>query len=89
MSSENLGKGFGKVNVHVRPNFNYRASIGYNSEKWMLKLSLVQSDVSVNGASDTEYLVRTGNYRFTYTRRFPPGRKLRNLADQKRKLLGN
>ncbi|MDR6195446.1 DUF4421 domain-containing protein [Siphonobacter sp. SORGH_AS_0500] len=89
MSSENTGNAFGKVNVHVRPNFNYRASIGYNSEKWMLKLSLVQSDVSVNGASDTEYLVRTGNYRFTYTRRFPPGRKLRNLADQKRKLLGN
>lgn len=89
ISSEYVGNESGKVKFNVRPNLNYRASVGYNSEKWMVKLSLVQSDVSVTGISSTEYLIRTGNYRFTYTRRFPPGKKLHDLAEKKRKLLGS
>ncbi len=89
ISTEYVGNEPGQVKFNVRPNLNYRASVGYNSEKWMVKLSLVQSDVSVTGISQTEYLIRTGNYRFTYSRRFPPGKKLRNLAEKKRKLLGS
>lgn len=68
---------------HVRPNLNYRAVIGYNSPLWNVSLSMVNSDVALSGDSRNEYLIRTGNYRLTFARRFPPGRHLRRLAARK------
>lgn len=76
-----------ETRLHVRPNVNYRAVLGYNSRLWNVNVSLVNSDVGLAGASRTEYLIRTGNYRLTVAKRFDPGKKLRKLAREKRRLL--
>ncbi|MFT4032039.1 MAG: DUF4421 domain-containing protein [Siphonobacter sp.] len=72
--------------VNVRPNLNYRAVIGYNSQLWNVSLSLVNSDVVLSGETLTNYLIRTGNYRLNVARRVPPGKHLRRLAREKKKL---
>lgn len=70
------------------PNFIYRATGGYNSERWMASLSLVGNRVSARGPSSSyNYSFSTGNYRATLAYRFKPGRKLKKYLAPVDKLL--
>lgn len=74
--------------ISFSPNFIYRATTGYNSEKWSASLSLVGNRVSVNGTSASyNYVINTGNYRATLAYRFKPGKKLRKYLEPVDKLL--
>ena len=62
----------------VSPNLTYRAVVGYNSKVWNLNVSYVGNRIAVRGASTyQDYLFNTGNYRFTFARKFLTGPKLK------------
>lgn len=64
--------------VSISPNLAARAVIGYNSETWSANLSWVNNRINLKGEiSADQYLVRTGNLRLTYAKRFKPGKKLK------------
>ncbi len=66
-----------RKNVEISPNVTLRAVAGYNSDKWIATASWVENNINAKGASDREYLVRTGNIRLTVARRFRASRKVR------------
>lgn len=64
------------------PNLSLRSVLGYNSDKWALTMSWVNTNTNLRGAStNNQYLIRTGNFRFTVAKRFRPSRRLREKLD--------
>lgn len=62
----------------ISPNISFRAVAGYNSHRWSATISWVDQTLNLRGPlSSHEYLVRTGNIRFTVAKRLQPGRRLR------------
>ena len=61
----------------ISPNFTLRGVAGYNSDNWSATVSWVENQMNFNGSNDRDYLLRTGNLRFTVAKRFLPGRKLK------------
>lgn len=65
------------------PNFIARAGIGYNSDTWGANFNWVANRLSLKGSSyDKEYMISTGNVRFTVARRISPRGKLRKKLDK-------
>lgn len=66
--------------LSVSPNVSFLFSTGYNCDKWSLGFSLVNNTINVKGAAnDNPYVIRTGNYKFTFARRFRPTRSTRKM----------
>ncbi len=62
----------------ISPNIIFRVIGGYNSQSWSANFSWVANRVSARGgAPQSIYRIRAGNYRITLTKRFKPGKKLR------------
>jgi len=76
------GEGVQHSQITFSPNFIYRATAGYNSEKWTASLSLVGNRVSTSGANTSyNYVISTGNYRATLAYRFLPGKKIKKVLE--------
>lgn len=70
------------------PNLFYRMAIGYNSNRWVVSASLLNSVISVNGAKNEGlYLMNTGNYRLTFARRFTPSKKVKSVLEPVEKII--
>lgn len=77
-----------KDKISISPNFLYRLAIGYNSRRWIYTASLVNGTVTANGAySESDYRIRTGNYRLTVAKRFTLNRKARKVMQPVDKVL--
>jgi hypothetical protein len=61
----------------LSPNSSFKIAAGYNSEKWVLNLLFVNTQVEVNRARSPQSVgIETGNFRIIYAKRFMPGNKL-------------
>lgn len=66
----------------ISPNAVLRAVVGYNSNDWGFAISWVNNSTNLRGySSDDAYLIRTGNFRVTFAKRFKPGRKLKKRLE--------
>ncbi len=58
----------------------FRASTGYNSERWALNLVYVTSRVQLSaGPSQINAQFNTSNYRINFVRRIAPGRRIKKI----------
>lgn len=72
----------------INPNLLFRAVVGYNSSVWSTNVSWIGNRLAFRGkSSNQEYLVATGNVRFTIARRFNLKGKLRKAVDKVEKKL--
>lgn len=66
--------------LSISPNASLIFSTGYNCENWSLGFSVVNNTINVKGtANDNPYVIRTGNYKFTFARRFRPAKSTRKM----------
>lgn len=71
------GKQNGQIGTGLSPTLLYRLGIGYNSKKWEVVFTLVNSSVRASSAySNTDYGFNTGNIRLTLAHRFAPKSKV-------------
>jgi hypothetical protein len=73
------------TSLNISPNFLFRMGAGYNGDQWSYNFSWVTSRTTIAGQyKNGGYNTNTGNYRFTISKRFTPGKnlgKLLKLAD--------
>jgi len=61
----------------ISPNFTLRGAVGYNSANWIVIASWVENNLRATASDEREYMIRTGNYRFTIAKRIIPAGKLK------------
>ncbi len=72
------------------PNFIFHAGAGYNTAKWGLSVLWVGDEIHIKGGSSSyQYLIRTGNYRLIYAKRFTINHKVRKVLQPINDLIEN
>lgn len=66
--------------VQLSPNFRYRLSLGYNSQKWAIIGTFTENNILLSSSlTNTNYRLSSGQYRLSFVRRFAPSRKAKKL----------